>query len=88
MLGYILTLVFKLIDFYSILILISVVASWIDPRKDMQIFNMIRKITDPYLNLFKIVIPIGNMGIDISPIIAISLLNLLKNIIVRFYYII
>lgn len=61
-------------------------ASWVDPMYKMQIFNTIRKLTDPYLRIFKVIIPIGNGAIDISPVIALWVLNIVKKLIVKFMF--
>lgn len=81
-----LSILFKIIDFYSILIIISVLGSWVDPMYKMQIFNTIRKLTDPYLRIFKVIIPIGNGAIDISPVIALWILNIIKRLLVKFMF--
>ena len=81
-----LSIFYKMIDFYSILIVISVLASWVDPMYKMQIFNTIRKLTDTYLRIFKVIIPIGNGAIDISPIIALWILNIIKRLLVKFMF--
>ncbi len=81
-----LSIFYKMVDFYSILIVISVLASWVDPMYKMQIFNTIRKLTDPYLRIFKVIIPIGNGAIDISPIIALWILNIIKRLLVKFIF--
>ena len=54
----------------------------------MQITKFVKKLTDPYLNLFKIIVPLGGMYFDVSPIIGILLLRLLENIILRTYFLI
>lgn len=64
------------IQIYSVLIIIRVLLTWF-PNIDWynQPFAALSQITDPYLNLFRSIIPpLG--GIDISPILAILLLNL------------
>lgn len=81
-----LSIFYKIIDFYSILIIISVLGSWVDPMYKMQIFNTIRKLTDPYLRIFKVIIPIGNGAIDISPVIALWILNIIKRLLVKFMF--
>ena len=81
-----LPILFKIIDFYSILIIISVLGSWVDPMYKMQIFNTIRKLTDPYLRIFKVIMPIGNGAIDISPVIALWILNIIKRLLVKFMF--
>ncbi len=64
------------IQIYSVLIIIRILLTWF-PTIDWynQPFAALSQITDPYLNIFRSVIPpLG--GIDISPILAILLLNL------------
>ena len=80
-------LIINIIDFYSFLILISVLGSWINPFNKSKIFQTVRKFTEPYLKLFRIIIPIGNMNLDISPVIGLFILNyILKGIILRILY--
>lgn len=78
--------VLKAINLYSILILVSILLSWADRNGQMQITKFVKKLTDPYLNLFKIIVPLGGMYFDVSPIIGILLLRLLENIIMRTYF--
>lgn len=71
--------------FYYILIIVRIFLSWI-PSIDweQQPFNAVRSVTDPFLNIFRGVIPpIGGM-LDISPILAIILLQILQGFIVNF----
>ena len=78
------SLLIRAIDFYSFLILISVLGSWIDPFSRSKVFQTVRRFTDPYLKLFRIIIPIGNMNLDISPVIGLFILNyVLKNLLFR-----
>ena len=77
-------LIYRAIDFYSFLILLSVLGSWIDPFSRSKVFQTVRKFTEPYLKLFRIIIPIGNMNLDISPVIGLFILNyVLKNLLFR-----
>ena len=77
-------LLISAIDFYSFLILISVLGSWIDPFSRSKVFQTVRRFTDPYLKLFRIIIPVGNMNLDISPVIGLFILNyVLKNLLFR-----
>ena len=76
-------LILKIFDLYSFLILLNILGSWIDPYNQISIFQWIRKFTDPYLKMFKIVIPIGNMNLDISAIIGLIVLDLVKSLLVR-----
>ena len=76
-------LILKIFDLYSFLILLNILGSWIDPYNQISIFQWIRKFTDPYLKMFKIIIPIGNMNLDISAIVGLIVLDLVKALLVR-----
>ena len=70
--------------FYYILIIVRIFLSWI-PSIDweQQPFNAVRSATDPFLNIFRgIIPPIGGM-LDISPVLAIILLQILQGFIVN-----
>lgn len=72
----------RLVDVYTFIIFIYVLLSWIPNKSGVigDINNELAKICDPYLNLFKKFIPpIGGM-IDISPIIAILVLQLIVRV--------
>lgn len=68
--------------FYYLLIILRIFLSWI-PSIDwfQQPFAGIRSITDPFLNIFRGIIPPIGM-LDISPIVAIILLQILQGVIV------
>ena len=69
--------------FYYLLIIVRIFLSWL-PSIDwnQQPFRWISSITDPFLNIFRgIIPPIGGM-LDISPIVAIILLQLLQGLVV------
>ncbi|MEM1369254.1 MAG: YggT family protein [Cyanobacteria bacterium P01_H01_bin.15] len=65
----------NLINIYLLLIIIRVLLSWFQSQDwAMSVMGLVGPLTDPYLNLFRSVIPpLG--GIDISPILAIFLLQ-------------
>ena len=66
---------------YSYLLIIRVLLSWF-PNLDWSnpIFSNLSAITDPYLNVFRgIIPPLG--GLDISPILAFVLLNVIQNLV-------
>lgn len=74
---------------YIILILIRVLLSWI-PRMPFNPYlrafvDFVHQTTDPYLNIFRRIIPSfggGGMQLDLSPIIALILLFILQGIVV------
>ncbi len=69
-----------LFQILSLLILGRVLLSWIDPMGNMQISLVLRELTEPILGPIRSIIPSIGM-IDISPIIAILLLNMLGRLI-------
>jgi YggT family protein len=74
---------------YIVLILIRVLISWI-PRMPYnptlrRVLDFITETTDPYLNLFRRIIPPiggGGFGLDLSPMIGIVVLVILRGLIV------
>ena len=74
---------------YIILIFIRILLSWI-PRIPYNptlsaIINFIHEVTDPYLNLFRRILPPvggGGFALDLSPILAIILLLIAQNLVV------
>jgi uncharacterized protein YggT (Ycf19 family) len=74
---------------YLILILIRIVLSWIPRMPYNQVLNavvtFVHDVTDPYLRLFRRVIPPvggGGFALDLSPIIAIIVLYIAQAIVV------
>lgn len=81
--AYILT---QLIEVYSWLIIVSALLSWVPNISGGQnslvsdIREVLHKITDPYLSLFrKFMPPLG--GIDFSPVVALLVLQIIKDLI-------
>jgi YggT family protein len=74
---------------YFILIFIRILLSWI-PRMPYYPWlratvDFIHQVVDPYLNVFRRIIPpigAGGLGIDISPILAIILLAIVRGVVV------
>lgn len=74
------TTLITFIQIYSTLLIIRVLLSWF-PNINWynQPFAALSQISDPYLNLFRSIIPpLG--GMDFSPILAFLLLNLLSSL--------
>ncbi len=73
-----------LINFYSILIVVYVLMSWI-PRGSARIVEDVRSVLasvcEPYLGLFRRIIPPLGM-VDFSPIVAILVLELISWLVV------
>jgi YggT family protein len=66
------------LQIYSILLIIRILLSWF-PNVDWfsPPFSVLSQLTDPYLNIFRSIIPpLG--GIDLSPILAFLLLGFVQ----------
>lgn len=69
----------NLFYFYYLILIIRIFLTWIPNIDwDAQPFSFIRSITDPFLNIFRgIIPPIGGV-LDISPILAFFALQFLQ----------
>lgn len=68
---------------FTIMIFARILASWVPELQNNRIMQFIAFYVDPYLNLFRRIIPPLGM-IDISPIVAFFALSIMKNLILRF----
>ena len=78
-------LVSTLFNFYSTLVLVYCILTWIPMREGsllQDIGAVLDRIVGPYLNFFRRFIPPMG-GIDFSPVIAIIALNLIENLLFR-----
>jgi YggT family protein len=74
---------------YYVLIFVRILLSWI-PRMPYNrwldvVLTFVREVTDPYLNIFRRVMPplrLGGAGLDLSPMIAIIVLLVVGQLIV------
>ena len=75
--SYILNVLYTLLRIYSFCIVVWCLSSWITVSNDSfnRILEGIGKIVEPYLSMFRRVIP-PISGIDLSPIVALFVLNL------------
>ncbi|MCL1798836.1 MAG: YggT family protein [Eggerthellaceae bacterium] len=86
MLGLV-NLLLAVLQIYSLVIFVYVLLSWIPNKVGIlvEIDNFLGKVCDPFLNIFKKFIPpIGGM-VDISPIIALIVLQLAGRLIVSIF---
>ncbi len=65
-------------NIYLFMIFIKIVSSWIPELAQTRFMHFISFFVDPYLNIFRSVIPPLGM-IDISPIVAIFALQFIEN---------
>jgi YggT family protein len=76
----IINIVFRI---YSYLILARIFLSWLPVDRTNPIIRVIYQVTEPILAPFRIILPLGGMGIDLSPIIVFFLLNLLRTSLIK-----
>ena len=75
-LGYIITVL-------TWLIIIRALLSWVNPDPYNMIVQILHRVTEPVLSPFRRILPTGNLGLDLSPIIAILCLWFARLFIVR-----
>ncbi|MEE1131853.1 MAG: YggT family protein [Caryophanon sp.] len=73
----VLSFVSLLFTIYSFMIIIYILMSWIPALQESKFGEILAKFVEPYLGIFRRFIPPIGM-IDISPIVAIFLLNFIQ----------
>ena len=74
-----------LFNFYEYSMFAYILSSWVPQIKNNIIVEFLEVICEPYLKLFrKIIPPIGML--DISPVVAVIVLSLLQNFIVTLLF--
>lgn len=86
-------IIYGLFNFYTGVIFVYILLSWFPHDHGFlgDVYNVLGRVCEPFLGLFRRFIPpIGGngMAIDISPIIAILVLQLVVQLVVRLLYII
>ena len=71
------SIIYYLFQFYSIALIVYILMSWIPAAYGSAVGRFLAKICDPYLDFFRRFIPPIGM-IDISPIAALLVLNLVQ----------
>jgi len=67
---------------YTMLLIIAILSSWFPQFHHLRIIQFVHWATEPYLRLFrKIIPPIGML--DLSPLVAFFALGILRSIILR-----
>jgi len=71
-----------LINIYIWMIIIRAVISWIGPYSRIPGAILLIRLTDPFVSGVRRIFPLPRMAVDISPVIAILILELFRYIIV------
>ena len=83
----IINIVIKLLNLYSLLILMRAIYSWINPSQGQgqsRIYYYLCLLTDPVLNKFRFVSGWLNLPVDLSPIIVIFIISFLKRALINY----
>jgi uncharacterized protein YggT (Ycf19 family) len=74
----------QLVSFYEILIIAYILMSWFHPSSGMllDVYRVLGTITEPWLGIFRRFIPPIGM-IDISPVVALLVLRLAADALIR-----
>ena len=75
--AYIINLLFLT---YTILLFVRIISSWFPAWRDHNIIRFVSFYTDPYLNLFRRILPPLGGVLDISPILAFFTLRIVEMI--------
>jgi len=77
----------RVIDIYTIVLIIRAVISWVQPNPDNPIIQFLYRITEPVLFPIRRTLlryrSMRNTGIDFSPLVAIILLYVVKSVLIR-----
>lgn len=68
---------------YTLMLFARILASWVPQINQYRIMQFVAYYTDPYLNLFRKIIPPLGM-FDLSPIVAFLCLNFIQKLLISF----
>jgi YggT family protein len=77
------TLLGTLINLWSLVILVSAILSWVPIDPYSPIVNAVQKIANLLCDPIRKMVPMQNLGIDLSPLLAILLLQFTNEFVVR-----
>ncbi|MCL4499586.1 MAG: YggT family protein [Chloroflexi bacterium] len=84
---FVMPLVDSLFTLVYVILIVKIIMSWIpipSNRFTEPVIRFVGDITEPILGLFRSVLPpimVGDMGLDLSPMVAILVLYLLKSVV-------
>ncbi|KAG6559399.1 YGGT family [Candidatus Rhabdochlamydia oedothoracis] len=70
---------------YTIMLTLRILGSWFPSFSHTRFMHFLRFYTDPYLNVFRNLIPPIGGRLDLSPIIAFFVLQFLENFFLRLF---
>ena len=74
----------KVLSLYSIVIMISVLISWVSPDPFNPIVQFLRSVTEPFFGWIRSHLPFAVIGmLDLSPLVALLFIQLIQMAVVR-----
>jgi YggT family protein len=73
-----------LLSIYIWMILIRAILSWVPSYSRIPMAGFLYRLTDPFLEKVRQLLPLPRMAVDISPVIAILVLMLIRYLAVAF----
>ncbi|MBF0546767.1 MAG: YggT family protein [Candidatus Riflebacteria bacterium] len=74
-------LIIQLLRLFELLIVLRILLSWFVPRGDRRLLVITAPI-DSFLRFFRVLIPMGNMALDLGPILALLLLQAIERVLI------
>jgi len=75
-------IIFYIFQIIKFLIIVRVFLSWVPINVSYKIKQFIYDLTEPLMSPFRNLIPIHKMGVDLSPMLALFLLQILQSILI------
>ena len=82
---FLINLISNMFQIINLLIIIRVLLSWFNYNAQNQYTQLLYKITEPILAPIRNLLSSFHMGIDISPLIAIFALSIIRNFLIRLF---
>jgi YggT family protein len=73
----------RAVDVLMLVILVNALLSWIHPKPSNALVQIIERVSDTICNPIRRLVPTIVGGLDLSPMIAMVLLVVLRNVLVR-----
>jgi YggT family protein len=73
-----------LLSIYIWMILIRAILSWIPTYSRIPMAGLLYRLTDPFMGKIRELLPLPRMAVDLSPVIAILVLMLIRYMVVAF----
>jgi YggT family protein len=71
---------------YTLMIAVRIIASWFPSLQGQAWLRWVARCTDPFLNLFRRIIPPIGGRLDLSPMLAFFTLKMLEGLFNRFFH--